>query len=285
MPYRRKATDEQIIEAYQRTGSVHKAGALLGMGGGSVHERLQKIGAVVPHNVFTEDDVARIKREYVAYADAGRLDELAAEMGRTKQTLCRKAGELGLTDQRRPKEYFRKWQTVGKDAARVIFDDYLSGKQTLAAFCRARGYNRNGVAALFTHHFEEEFDAAKEKGHTTGNWRYAAGRRFEYRVRDHLADLGAFVMRSPGSKTPVDILAVFKGEPVFVQCKSGPWYSVSEWNDFLALATEHCATPIYATKDKRGRIKLYRITEPKDGSRRPMSPDEWEPRAEWVAHG
>lgn len=102
---RRKATDEELLAAYADTGSVRAAGERFGMLGSSAHERLVKLGAVKPVNAFTEQDAARLRAEYEAAADAGRLADLAADMGRTKQFICRKAKELGLTNARRAKPY------------------------------------------------------------------------------------------------------------------------------------------------------------------------------------
>lgn len=75
------------------------------MNGASVHERLQKMGATHPINVFTEVDEARLRRDYAKAIETGEMDRLASEMGRTRQFLCRKARLLGLTDIRRAKPF------------------------------------------------------------------------------------------------------------------------------------------------------------------------------------
>lgn len=101
----KKATDEQLIAAYEQSGSVWKAARLLGMCGQSVHERLKKLGSAKPINAFTDQDRERLKREYEGHAAAGTLDHLASQMGRTKQFICRQAKRLGLTSPDRPKPY------------------------------------------------------------------------------------------------------------------------------------------------------------------------------------
>jgi Holliday junction resolvase len=51
---------------------------------------------------------------------------------------------------------------------------------------------------------------------------YAKGRGFEQRARSRLEQRGYFVVRSAGSKTPVDLVAIKSNErPLFVQCKGG----------------------------------------------------------------
>jgi len=54
------------------------------------------------------------------------------------------------------------------------------------------------------------------------NKNYVSGRNFEYRVRDYLISKGYFVVRSAGSKTPIDLVGL-KSEhlPLLVQCKHG----------------------------------------------------------------
>lgn len=68
-----KHTDEEIRDAYERTGSVWKAADELGMCGQSVHERLVKMGADTSQNVFTEEDEKYLAERYVLYRDAAQL--------------------------------------------------------------------------------------------------------------------------------------------------------------------------------------------------------------------
>lgn len=55
------------------------------------------------------------------------------------------------------------------------------------------------------------------------NRNYVSGRNFEYKVKKHLESRGYFVIRSAGSHSPVDLLAV---NPTYyhilvIQCKHG----------------------------------------------------------------
>lgn len=95
-------SDEEIITAYEELRSCWKVGKLFGVSGQAIHARLQALGRSNPINVFTEDEKERLVHDYNAYVADGRLADLASEMGRTKQFLCRQAGKLGLTNKRRP---------------------------------------------------------------------------------------------------------------------------------------------------------------------------------------
>ena len=90
-----------------------------GMCGQSVHERLQRLGAIVPTNVWTDAELKWLKKEYSQFADAGRLDDLAKRIGRPKTSLCKQARELGLTNQHRPCFATRRENQYNGQHARV----------------------------------------------------------------------------------------------------------------------------------------------------------------------
>jgi Holliday junction resolvase len=48
--------------------------------------------------------------------------------------------------------------------------------------------------------------------------RYEIGRAFEYRVKRFLVERGYFVVRSAGSRTPVDLVAFDQSGVLLVQC-------------------------------------------------------------------
>lgn len=105
-------SESALIESYQRTRSVWKTAAEFGLCGQTVHERLRRIGANTPMHLLSRADKFAI---IDLYSDGfgrgdGRLDELAARLGRTKQFVCRFAGKLGFTNSWRPRsqEFNRK---------------------------------------------------------------------------------------------------------------------------------------------------------------------------------
>ena len=59
------------------------------------------------------------------------------------------------------------------------------------------------------------------------NKNYNSGRKFEYRVKKHLEKKGYYVMRSAGSKSPFDLIAIPNNKPLLtykvllIQCKHG----------------------------------------------------------------
>jgi hypothetical protein len=106
-----KVSDELILEAYQRTGSVWRAGEELNLCGQSVHERLQKMGIVLKEPEFTDEEIVLITRFYtersLLHRDKFKLEDIAKVIGKSKQNICRKARKLGLTNiNRRVSEEF-----------------------------------------------------------------------------------------------------------------------------------------------------------------------------------
>ena len=106
---------------------------------------------------------------------------------------------------------------------------------------------------------------------------YQLGRALEYRVRDQLRAAGFFVMRSPQSRTPVDVVAISSGRVVFVQCKRGGAFGVKGWNEFWELCRSVGAEPVLASCPTGRGTRYQRITGPKDGrgGRQPL--DDWTP--------
>lgn len=117
----KKVSDQALSEAYERLGSVWLVGEEVGMSGQSVHERLVRVGRVKRMNVFTKPEEMLLRSEYKKYRDNGKLEDFAKKIGRTKQFVCRKAKELGLTDRNAFKPYAEKKFTdpYGKYHARV----------------------------------------------------------------------------------------------------------------------------------------------------------------------
>lgn len=100
-----KATDTQIASAYAELQSCRKVANRFGMCVQSVHERVAKLGLSMGINKMAECEEAFLIFAYQQFVSAGKLDELARGLGRTKQFICRKARYFGLTNNRRSKSF------------------------------------------------------------------------------------------------------------------------------------------------------------------------------------
>lgn len=104
----KKIADNILTEAYQRLQSVWKVGEEVGLSGQHVHVRLRTLGVKISHPRFTDKDKKVLLSEYLKYRNAGNIQGLANKLGRTKQFICRKAKDLGLTDPTHRKSYLIK---------------------------------------------------------------------------------------------------------------------------------------------------------------------------------
>lgn len=270
-----KATDPQIREAYARLGSVWKVGEELGMCGQSVHERLRKMGIDTGMNVFTKSDEKHLAERYVPYRDAGALQILADEMGRTKQFICRKAGELGLTDRNAERRYARVWKDMPREAVEGIWKEFKRQRLGVKEFCRRRRYDVQSFTDCMRRNFPEEYEEAVDAKRPKSSC-YRLGRDFEYAVMRAMRDKGYLAIRSPASKTPADIYCIAKGSLVFIQCKRSGVIGVDEWNEFYDYSMSVGALPVMAEKAAKG-IAYHLIVGKKDGSRRRQPMCDWQP--------
>lgn len=89
---------------------------------------------------------------------------------------------------------------------------------------------------------------------------YARGAEFERRVKRHLETNGYTVLRSAGSKSPIDLIALKPGAIVLIQCKPTPRLSPADRESITRIATHVGATPVLASKDPRGHLVTHLIT-------------------------
>lgn len=111
---------------------------------------------------------------------------------------------------------------------------------------------------------------------------YNRGAQFERKVGSDLTDRGYRVVRSAGSHSPADIVALCAGmQPVGVQCKTNGRLDPEEWDKFFWWCERAGAVPVLASKGPSGKGILYRrITGRKGGNRgrQPLTswvPDTW----------
>jgi Holliday junction resolvase len=65
---------------------------------------------------------------------------------------------------------------------------------------------------------------------------YSRGRAFEYKVIKHLKKTYPLVVRSAGSKGPIDVVAVNERITVLVSCKKAAYWPVAELKSLRKLS-------------------------------------------------
>lgn len=85
-------SNQEIVDAYLKTGSVWKAGKLLGLAGQTVHERLKAIGHKLPGSEWTDEEVA----ELTELANKMTIAQIANRLGRPYNGVALKISRLGI---------------------------------------------------------------------------------------------------------------------------------------------------------------------------------------------
>lgn len=269
-PAKQRVSDEALQESYARLGSVYKVARAFGLKGSSIHERLQRLGVACDGagRRFTAEDDARLVRDYVAYRRLGRVATLASEMGRTVPFLSRQARRLGLTAHRYERA-FGPWAGMSDAVAGELWATFKATPATLSAFCARHALDDEGFRKRMLKLFPDEWEHVIESK-VPAQTMYRSGRQFEYRVRDHLRALGYFVLRSPASRSPIDLVAIRPGEVLFVQCKRSGALPPHEWNALFDLALSVGALPVLAETPTSFGVACWRLTARKGNARAPQ---------------
>lgn len=153
-----KASDEEIVRAYEKSGSCWLAAKQLGMCGQSVHERLQRLG-YSNTKAWTEEQISEVREAYSR--TPLNLALLARKLGRHKSNVSRKARELGLTDYGREK--FSKYR-LSKSEIDFMFEQFKREQpSTIRAFAAKHGYWSHGVSLLFKREHAAELKAVLDQ--------------------------------------------------------------------------------------------------------------------------
>lgn len=85
-------SNQEIIDAYLQTGSVWKAGKIVGLAGQTVHEKLKALGHKLPGSDWTDEEIA----ELTALAGQMTIAQIANRLGRPYNGVALKISRLGL---------------------------------------------------------------------------------------------------------------------------------------------------------------------------------------------
>jgi 5-methylcytosine-specific restriction endonuclease McrA len=85
-------TNQEIIDAYTSTGSVWRAGKVLGMAGQTVHEKLKALGHKLPNSKWSSEELAELKK----LSNQMTIAQIANRLGRPYNGVAIKISRLGI---------------------------------------------------------------------------------------------------------------------------------------------------------------------------------------------
>jgi Holliday junction resolvase len=110
------------------------------------------------------------------------------------------------------------------------------------------------VSVSYAHHGQRE-DSVASKG-------YELGARFERRVQKNLEDDGWYVLKSAGSKSITDLVAIKVGSlPLGIQCRVGGKLKLWEREKLINLGKTYGFIPLLAYKLANKSIEFQVITK------------------------
>jgi len=141
-----------------------------------------------------------------------------------------------------------------EDQAKELLEDFKKSIYPLGVFARRRGYPwRERFVEALRVHLPGEYDAVIEEKAGRRDLKYKKGRAFEYRIRDDLRRHKYWVLRSPQSRSVLDLVAIKKGSILLVQCKLNQDLGLDERRQLVELADSLGARAILARRrDGRG---------------------------------
>lgn len=147
-------TRQEIIDAYQRTGSVWRAAKELGCCGQSVHERLVTMGYPMPNRRWTKDELDELR----ALVQQVPLGEVARRLGRPYAGVAIKVSRLGLHQRRAQQGTLVKLpRGAGFDKASVsrYRRDIDTSGTSVKRYARQQGIGMEQLCQALERHFPE----------------------------------------------------------------------------------------------------------------------------------
>lgn len=153
MPNAKRRTNEEIIVAYQATGSVWKAAKLLGLCGQSVWERLKTLGYSMPSQNWTPEE----HEEFKELLSQCTLGEVAMRLGRTYASVASRASKEGLTKKYKGRQISKKHKSaMSDDEVRSAIETLRSGDIKVTPLSRMIGVDIE-ILVLYIQKTDMEF--------------------------------------------------------------------------------------------------------------------------------
>lgn len=156
-----KATNEEIVKAYQETGSVWRAGKKLGMAGQTVHERLQALGIKLQGSHWTEEELEELKK----LANHLTIAQIANRLGRPYNGVALKISRLGIGN-RYGNKISKKIPRTGqynKDKIKEYLEELDETGDKLTKFSKMNGLEVEALTHAIQRFFPEWHEAYSER--------------------------------------------------------------------------------------------------------------------------
>lgn len=151
---------------------------------------------------------------------------------------------------------------ITEEQSKFYLDSWIKSRLTLKETAERFCMKPDTLSRIIKKHFPVEYEDHAEQSQGK---QYKRGRAFEYRTKEHFKRHGYFIMRSPRSGSPVDLVAIRKGEALFIQCKTYKGhFTDKERIELIELSESVGAIPLLVYKEKKTRrLVIQRLYEEK----------------------
>jgi len=153
-------TNEEIIKAYQETGSVWRAGKKLGLAGQTVHERLQAIGYKIASSEWTDQEIEELKN----LVNELTIAQIANRLGRPYNGVALKISRLGIGDRfgNKRKQKIPKNGKYTKSQLAEYISEIEEENLRLTKFAKQKSLNVESLIRAVQRHFPDWYEAYAE---------------------------------------------------------------------------------------------------------------------------
>lgn len=154
-------SNQEIIDAYIATGSVWRAGKVVGLAGQTVHDRLKAIGHKLPGAEWTDEEVEELK----SLVNQMTIAQIANRLGRPYNGVALKISRLGLGDRfgnKQKKKLPRTGEYTKANIAKYIAE-IDEQKLKVTKFSRMNSLNVDSLVYAIQKFYPEWYEAYCEK--------------------------------------------------------------------------------------------------------------------------
>lgn len=156
-----RVTNEEIIKAYQETGSVWRAGKKLGMAGQTVHEKLKALGIKLQNSQWTDEELEELRQ----LANQLTIAQIANRLGRPYNGVAIKISRLGLGERfgNKGSKKIPRTGEYNKDKIKSYIAEMDSGNIKITKFAKQNSLKVESLVRAAQRYFPEWYEAYAKK--------------------------------------------------------------------------------------------------------------------------
>lgn len=199
-----------------------------------------------------------LRHDWPVWRRHGTVTAYAARLGMTVPALKRALEEVEHSDR-------VSWRNVTDETLELVLNAVESSREPVNRVASRFGYSPGPMTKALAERFPDKWRLAQAKKLTEQSKnKYQLGANLERRIMRKLESLGFVVIRSAGSHSFVDVVALKDGQAMLIQAKRGGVLPLDEWNGLVEAAMRAGAHPVMVENPHRGEVRWWRLEGPRE---------------------